>query len=911
MMEFKNFLSKPKNPVNFSPGYSDGQSSTRKTSAEIINEARLAIKECQNPETSYSSSGIKPLQTQRPFTPRDKERHLYGSKKAKGDRPPSSFSLRYLQNETDLPVTPPDKSSNLFTPHHVSKHPPTPRIDELRTHNRSSSLGELNGSIFNIGVKETCKIRLPSLDNRLLQKRKTFQNTSSLDNLPEESEINNTEKAQDTRKAFSSPQERTDFDQSGDFSKPITKQSTLSECLLLGPQNLTKIFDNKQIVEHSETLFTSTGYLTNQLNNLHNKRGIATDPVTNDLKPRTIDDILKNLNKIDLQNYDDETVKALLEELYEFMENDGMLNSKVSSKLKIVILKSLYRFVESKNEQILISIAQVILAIKVTGNNLSGVCKLIFKISKNDHNDNLFFRKNLLELFLDALGRSSPLDDAEACVYAYGALKFLTMNGQLLQKVVELGILPLMVLHIKIINNAKQDKAPLPKQTNHVLFQLTGALRNLVSEEHIYDSFIFCGTVFQVCQSLELFCNDQDIVANISRTLSTISTNDVCCDSLVEIDGIYKIFIKLFGLYETNEEIIVRLAYTLGNIVAKIDNSRVKFFHEENSINSLLTLWTTYLERTLQLCSLKLENQDVNNGASEDVMIKVIRVIANVVINPEIGQLLNEKFGNRLIDEFLKVLISNPFKKNQELVLSILSTLNNLSYYYSSDLELDVFHVKQIDIAEGIMEYTRSRNSDCIIETMRILGNLSRSKITRNYISETEIFNTLIHLLDTDEPTLLKTTIGVFVNLMSDNKARKLFKNKAGVSKLVEILTKFCENDWSLGSLICQVLWNYCIDTVDLYELFSEGEIHQLLVLLADHLDEEKLFGIDEVTREMELFVTQEYLIWEEFANVATNLLEKIEYFLDTFDQIQIEDNEKSPRPVTKESSTNVSYSAW
>lgn len=79
----------------------------------------------------------------------------------------------------------------------------------------------------------------------------------------------------------------------------------------------------------------------------------------------------------------------------------------------------------------------------------------------------------------------------------------------------------------------------------------------------------------------------------------------------------------------------------------------------------------------------------------------MIRVIANIVINPDIGKAINEQYGNRLIDEFLKVLISNPFKKNQELVLSILSTLNNLSYYYSSDLELDVFHVKQIDIAEG------------------------------------------------------------------------------------------------------------------------------------------------------------------------------------------------------------------
>lgn len=58
------------------------------------------------------------------------------------------------------------------------------------------------------------------------------------------------------------------------------------------------------------------------------------------------------------------------------------------------------------------------------------------------------------ELFVDSLGRASPIDDAEACIYGYGALKFLTMNQQLLLVALKLGILELMVLHLKIVNNA-------------------------------------------------------------------------------------------------------------------------------------------------------------------------------------------------------------------------------------------------------------------------------------------------------------------------------------------------------------------------------------------------------------------------------------------------------------------------
>ena len=55
------------------------------------------------------------------------------------------------------------------------------------------------------------------------------------------------------------------------------------------------------------------------------------------------------------------------------------------------------------------------------------------------------------ELLLEIVGRSSPLDDGEACVYSYGALKFLTMNPALVARLMSLGILDLVVLHLKLI----------------------------------------------------------------------------------------------------------------------------------------------------------------------------------------------------------------------------------------------------------------------------------------------------------------------------------------------------------------------------------------------------------------------------------------------------------------------------
>lgn len=59
----------------------------------------------------------------------------------------------------------------------------------------------------------------------------------------------------------------------------------------------------------------------------------------------------------------------------------------------------------------------------------------------------------------------------------------------------------------------------MPQHTNHAVFQLTGALRNLISEESNYEIFISSGAVQQLCQGLELFTADLDIVSNISRIL--------------------------------------------------------------------------------------------------------------------------------------------------------------------------------------------------------------------------------------------------------------------------------------------------------------------------------------------------------------------------------------------------------
>lgn len=82
------------------------------------------------------------------------------------------------------------------------------------------------------------------------------------------------------------------------------------------------------------------------------------------MKERTFDDVLELLNSEQYKN-NEPVVVNLLNELYECMEKEHMICVHVSSKTKIHILKCLYKYVESQNEQLLLNIGRVILAVSV------------------------------------------------------------------------------------------------------------------------------------------------------------------------------------------------------------------------------------------------------------------------------------------------------------------------------------------------------------------------------------------------------------------------------------------------------------------------------------------------------------------------------------------------------------------
>lgn len=64
------------------------------------------------------------------------------------------------------------------------------------------------------------------------------------------------------------------------------------------------------------------------------------------------------------------------------------------------------------------SVARIVFALNVSGSNLTGACKLVFKVARNEVNDSLFIDSDVPELLVDALGKVNPTAEGTNVVHA-------------------------------------------------------------------------------------------------------------------------------------------------------------------------------------------------------------------------------------------------------------------------------------------------------------------------------------------------------------------------------------------------------------------------------------------------------------------------------------------------------------
>lgn len=94
------------------------------------------------------------------------------------------------------------------------------------------------------------------------------------------------------------------------------------------------------------------------------------------------------------------------------------------------------------------------------------------------------------------------------------------------------------------------------------------------------------------------------------------------------------------------QDLVIRIIFILGNLTEKNNQAREQFFKERGSVNTLISLFQTYHELDLDAQKSYHEGggeerkHPKHPSEAEDVLIKLIRVLANLSIHPSVGAAL-------------------------------------------------------------------------------------------------------------------------------------------------------------------------------------------------------------------------------------------------------------------------------
>ncbi|XP_029281885.1 armadillo repeat-containing protein 2 isoform X2 [Cottoperca gobio] len=773
------------------------RNTVRKTSAEIVSEARQSL---------------RVQSTQRPFTPRDGHRQLFGKSFVRADRdnrPPSTFSLHAqhfdapdsrpgsgtrlspLDHKPNLPVT-----CDAQDPFKAFPRPPTDPLEVKRGLPRARARFLRAGSLTTLSPVEG------HMDERLnpgpRQKQPSAKGLPSTDH----SEVRSGPHKPGPRRTAS---ER--------IKQPGIRPT---ECGAGRGTELRNGDTTTSTEEDSESLVWN-----------------------NTIAPllRQLESVAAGSNEGSVDHLCD-----LCEGLHGTLAGSDMLGRRC--KRRSGILRTLFRLIDLNSAQLNLHIAKLCLALCISGNNLLNICKLSFQISRSESNDILFHNNSIIDSFLGVLSNEDVSSSGEALLYCVGTLKFLSGNNAILRLLLEKNCIGVAQNLIQRLCTAEDTNFTI---AGHILVQLTATLRNLADHPDSRPVFISFSILSELDVVLRHHRRDPDICTNVSRIYSKLSSYSECRLALAQTPDCYQLFLELLSIHHQkqtnctlNKDLVVRFLFTLGNLTAKSDDARQQLFQCEGCMDMLLQLYVTYQRRDDSAHPQKGPPSPSGPQASavsvqedEDVLVKLVRVLANMCIHPAVGPALAT--NTPCIQLLMETLELKSVQESEELLVNVAATINNLSFYQE---ESSVLRRSQLTISKLMLKLLLSSSMDAMLEATRVYGNLSQSKDVRDFIMQNKVHQFVVTLLDSKSTEMCFSACGVLTNLTLDPPNRLSLSEEGAAAKLVDCLRDFGAGDWQLAGQVCQALWNMIGGGSE--KLLDTQERASLLEILTTYLDEEE-----------------------------------------------------------------------
>jgi len=158
--------------------------------------------------------------------------------------------------------------------------------------------------------------------------------------------------------------------------------------------------------------------------------------------------------------------------------------------------------------------------------------------------------------------------------------------------------------------------------------------------------------------------------------------------------------VRLLETYPANLSLVLRTCFILGNLTTTSDECRVLILEIPGAIELTLDMLERLCDRSFEDESASAprpgpepepesevepepESEPVDSAARhsqvDETLVKLIRLVANLAINGEIGLMISQDRRCMLL---VSVLERKPITLHEELVLNAVSAITNLSFYH-------------------------------------------------------------------------------------------------------------------------------------------------------------------------------------------------------------------------------------
>eukprot|EP00055_Hartaetosiga_balthica_P012876 m.63915 g.63915 ORF g.63915 m.63915 type:complete len:935 (-) comp8094_c1_seq2:250-3054(-) len=909
-----------------------------KSFAEHMATAADKAQRAQTRVLNSVRASVHSVETSRPFTPMDSSRGLFGTSRGfhsrvssatssatskRVPRPPSAFTIgrrQFLENLPDTDylerprtgvrsheaptltsssnIVPPSSSSTEFRRRSVStsldsRPASRRRQNEFSTNRNGEDLGSESES-----MNEEAEVIVPPESDEPAMKQLRTQSSSS------EKDVSITNDEIDSEEISPTPPQK------GGRKMPKPPTSTNSKGGRLASRSHVVDGDGRRVASAD-------------------RRRIASADVEEHDRWEHLQHLLKKLS-VDVPTSD------LLEVVLKIEKEIEVRGTFKTGTHNSELLRSLVRLTDMTDCRLLARLSRVILMITRSG-TVKSVCKLLFKQSRSASNDAILVEEVIPDLLVAVLESCSVVDHTEALVYCCGAIKNLSTSGSVQDYFVTRGALSVMAAHLTSVvqiallrdggNGVDDSESSSTSYTGakarskekmgnphmvHFVVQLTAALRNLaVNSEHIY-AFLSCGLEQPLCTSIKAFADEKDIVFNCIRILSKITAIDEGRDMVSACTGVVTTMTRSLYRHGGRKALCVRLLYVLGNLTIECDDNRHELFIASQNGENLLEMleWRTRElvdvltkrgeENVDEICGdVDEDGNDIDSSTRsvsrkksakgrkdngefelEDLVIKLVRVVANLCISEELG--LSIAVQTRL-SLLLDILRCNVIKSgHDDLLMNVVGCINNISFY-----QFDGNFVQQnmLTFAQVLVPFILSPNMDLFVEVARVFGNFSQSQEVRDLLVANRSDEVLCLLLAHDNRDVVYSVCGILINLLSDPEYRYILTKDdyVGLANLIDVMVVCGEEggDWQTAGLACKALWNYAdqISTQQFEEVPFMTETHMANVcdILADLTDDA---AMPEDDFEAEMFMS-------EFHPVAVHLLQHVQACLNPLEPLE------------------------